>query len=307
MENAPQILVSAFICTRNRPEKIGRAVESVLDNTFPNFDLTVIDQSTSDETEHIVRRIGERDARVHYHRMHETGVSRARNQAIARSTGQYIAGTDDDCIVPVDWIEKIVRAFEEQQDGELLYGQVLPAYPENGGAALTPSLTFDKQERLGRENGFRIIGMTANFAARRSLFERAGTFDEALGSGGRLKSGEDFDLAYRAYRRNAVILLRPEVTVRHDGRREIEDWPLLLRTYGFGDAAFYFKHVRCGDPYAAWLAAKNFTGGSAKFIVKRVLGRRTGEIHYLSGFIEGVWGGYKLGVDRAKLLYAENT
>jgi glycosyltransferase involved in cell wall biosynthesis len=303
MENKSQPLVSAAICTRNRPDKIERAVASVLANTFPNFDLTVIDQSTSDETERIVRRIGESDARIRYQRMSKCGASRARNLAIASTTGSIISFTDDDCLVPSDWIEKIVMAFEQQRDGELMYGQVLPAYPENGGAALTPSLRIDKPERLDRVNGFRVFGMTANFAARRSVFERTGTFDEALGSGGQLKSAEDFDLAYRAYRQNAVILLRPEVIVRHDGRREREDWPALLRAYGFGDGAFYLKHVRCRDPFAAWLAAKTFTYMSAKFIIKRAIGRRPAEIHYLSGFVKGVRGGLKLSVDRATLLY----
>ena len=47
-----------------------------------------------------------------------------------------------------------------------------------------------------------------------------------------------------------MILLRPEVTLRHDGRREAEDWPALLLNYGIGDGAFYTKHVRCRDPYA---------------------------------------------------------
>jgi len=307
MENTSQPLVSAVICTRNRPDKIGRAVESVLANTFPNFDLTVIDQSTSDETERIVRHIGERDTRIHYRRMNKSGVARARNLGIASTTGQYIAYTDDDCIAPTDWIEKIVKAFDDQRDGEIIYGQVLPAYPEGDGAALTPMLRIEKPERLDRVNGFRVFGMTANFAARRSMFERTGTFDEALGSGGRLKSAEDFDLAYRAYRQNAVILLRPEITIRHDGRREREDWPALLRAYGFGDAAFYLKHVRCRDPYAAWLGAKFFTYVSAKFIVKGALGRRPAEIHYLSGFIRGVWGGLKVGVDRATLLYVDEN
>lgn len=307
MENTLQPFVSAVTCTRNRPNKIGRAVESVLANTFPNFDLTVIDQSTSDETERIVRCIGERDARISYQRMSKSGLSRARNLAIASTTGPIIAFTDDDCIVPSDWIEKIVTAFEEQRDGELMYGQVLPAYPENGGEALTPALRFDKPERLDRTNGFRVFGMGANFAARRSLFERTGTFDEALGSGGQLKSAEDFDLAYRAYRHNVSILLRPEVIVRHDGRREREDWPALLRAYGFGDGAFYSKHVRCRDPYAAWLGAKTFTYLSAKFIAKRALGRRPTEIHYLSGFVQGVREGLKFSVDRATRLYTEEN
>ena len=38
----------------------------------------------------------------------------------------------------------------------------------------------------------------------------------------------------------------------------VEDWPALLTAYGFGDGAFYSKHVRCRDPYAVWLAAKSF-------------------------------------------------
>src|SRR5262245_8336343 len=124
MEETSQPFVSAVICTRNRSDKIGHAVESVLSNTYPNFDLMVIDQSTSDETDSIVRHIGERDGRIRYQRMNKSGLSRAYNLAIASTTGQYIAFTDDDCIAPTDWIEKIVQAFEDQRDGELLYGQV---------------------------------------------------------------------------------------------------------------------------------------------------------------------------------------
>jgi glycosyltransferase involved in cell wall biosynthesis len=307
METTSQPFVSAVICTRNRPDKIGRAAESVLANTFPSFDLTIIDQSTSDETERIVRGIGQRDPRIRYRRMSKFGASRARNLGIASTTGPIIAFTDDDCIVPLDWIEKIVAAFEDQRDGELMYGQVHPAYPENGGDQLTPLLRIEKPERLDRVNGFRVFGMTANFAARRSVFERAGTFDEVLGAGGQLKSAEDFDFAYRAYRRNAVILLRPEVVVRHDGRREREDWPALLRGYGFGDGAFYLKHVRCRDPFAAWLAAKMITRLSAKYIARRALGRRPDEIYYLSGFIQGVRGALKFRIDRETLLYAEEN
>lgn len=307
MQNSSQSFVSAVICTRNRPDKIGTAVESVLANTYPNFDLTVIDQSTNDETETIVRRIGEGDKRVRYQRMNKSGLSRAYNQAITSTTGPMIAFTDDDCIAPTDWIEKIVKAFEQESDGELMYGQVVPAFPENDGDVLTPLLQFEKPERLDRANGFRVFGMGANFAARRSLFERAGLFDEALGGGGPLKSSQDFDLAYRAYRRNAPILLRPEVIIRHDGRREREDWPTLLQAYGFGDGAFYSKHIRCGDSYATWLATRNFCVGSAKFLVKRALGREAGEINYLSGFVKGVRGGLKFNVDRTTLLYTEKN
>ena len=133
MQNTPQPFVSAVICTRNRPDKIGNAVESVLANTYSNFDLIIVDQSTNNETEAILRRVGEHDRRVHYHRMNTSGLSRAYNFAIANTTGPILAFTDDDCLVPSDWIEKIGTAFEEQPDGQLMYGQVLAAYLENDG------------------------------------------------------------------------------------------------------------------------------------------------------------------------------
>ncbi len=71
--------------------------------------------------------------------------------------------------------------------------------------------------------------MGADFAARRRLFDRAGYFDEMLGGGGPLWSSQDYDFAYRTYKAGGVILLRPEVYVRHDGRREDEE-PIVGET-----------------------------------------------------------------------------
>jgi glycosyltransferase involved in cell wall biosynthesis len=305
MDTPARALVSAVICTRNRPDKIGQSIEMVLANRYPNFDLTIIDQSTNDETETIVRAISQHDARVRYQRMTTSGLSRAYNQAIVSTSGDTLVFTDDDCLAPPDWIDNVVTAFGREPDGELLYGQVIAAFPEAGGDKLTPVLVINKPERLDRKHGFRVFGMGANFAARRSLFERIGLFDVALGGGGPLKSSQDFDLAYRAYRHGAVTLLRPEVVMRHDGRREIEDWPTLLLAYGFGDGAFYSKHVRCRDPYAMWLTLKVFAKTTAKVVIKRALGEKTLNAQYLKGLVHGVRGGMKFNVDRATLLYTQ--
>jgi GT2 family glycosyltransferase len=303
MDSSTRPLVSAVICTRNRPDKIGHSIEMILANTYPNLDLTIIDQSTNDDSEAIVRAISDRDSRVRYQRMTTSGLSRAYNQAITSTTGDTLVFTDDDCLAPADWIENIVAAFAQEPDGELLYGQVVAAYPEDGGNVLTPVVYISKPERLDRKHGFRVFGMGANFAARRSLFKRIGMFDVALGGGGPLKSSQDFDLGYRAYRHGAVTLLRPEVVMRHDGRREQEDWPTLLQAYGFGDGAFYSKHVRCRDPYATWLALSLFTRATFKIAAKRALGEKTLNTQYLKGFVRGVRGGLKFDVDRTTLLY----
>jgi hypothetical protein len=147
--------------------------------------------------------------------------------------------------------------------------------------------------------------MGANFAARRRLFDRIGGFDEILGGGGPLKSSQDFDLAYRTYKAGSVIALRPEITIRHDGRREHADWPALLKNYGIGDGAFYAKHVRCRDLYALWLLLDRFGRVSAKYVLKTALRRKPEEGHYLVGVLIGVKNSFKFRVDRHARLYVK--
>ena len=93
--------VSAIICTRNRPDLIAQAVTSVLDNTYPAFELVVIDQSDGDRTAQVVRALAAEHSNIRYIHSETPGLSRAYNTAIRESTGDLLAFTDDDC-VPVE-------------------------------------------------------------------------------------------------------------------------------------------------------------------------------------------------------------
>ncbi len=295
--------VDVVICTRNRSENIESAVSSVLNNTYPTFHLTVIDQSTTDATELVLRPIVEADPRLRYVHVDEAGLSRAYNTGIRMTTAEILAFTDDDCLVPTNWVASIAAAFEAEPDGDLLYGNVV-AFEPGSESGLTPTLFVERPERLSRKDGFRVFGMGANFAARRRLFTSVGGFDEVLGGGGPLRSSQDFDLAYRVFQNDSVILLRPEVTIRHDGRREPDQWPALLKAYGTGDGAFYMKHVRCRDMYATRLLAKRLVEVIAKIVVKWVVRRsKPAEIYYLQGMISGMRGSFGFKVDAARRLY----
>jgi glycosyltransferase involved in cell wall biosynthesis len=123
--------ISVVMCTRNRPDTIEQAVISVLANDYPTFDLTVVDLSTTAATKDILRPVADVDRRLQYIHVEEPGLSRAYNTGIGRTKGELLAFTDDDCVVPKDWLNKIVRAFGEDTGADLLYGQVIA--PESDG------------------------------------------------------------------------------------------------------------------------------------------------------------------------------
>src|SRR5712691_4720063 len=91
--------MSVAICTRDRPERIAGAVESVLAQEFPDFELLVIDQSRSPVTSSLVHELMRRHPNLNYLRLEEVGLSRARNAAIEQTGADLVAFTDDDCEV----------------------------------------------------------------------------------------------------------------------------------------------------------------------------------------------------------------
>jgi GT2 family glycosyltransferase len=142
-------------------------------------------------------------------------------------------------------------------------------------------------------------------AFRRSLFEQVGGFDEALGGGGPLRSAQDFDFAYRAYRRATPILMVPEVRVDHYGVRTREQWPQTLANYGTGDGAFYAKHIRCGDALALWLFLKVLLRAHARRIRRVSKARRWLDDPYASHLLRGVREAAKFAIDRKYRLFRE--
>jgi glycosyltransferase involved in cell wall biosynthesis len=293
--------ISAIICTKGRPDLIGQAVGSVLANEHKSFELLVIDQSADDSTERALDG-WHGDERLRYIHLDRVGLSAAYNTGITLSAAPLLAFTDDDCIAPANWLAAIEGAFMRHTDAELLYGQTLIAPELRADAGVVPDLTIRREEKLGKEHGFRIYGMGANFAMRRTLIERIGGFDEALGGGGPLRSSQDFDFQYRAYRSGAVCLLSPDVRVDHYGVRRGQEWTDTMTAYGVGDGAFYMKHVRCGDLTALRLLIVR---------VGRLLGRellnpirrKPTQWPYLRSYVEGMRRSLRYDIDRDKRLY----
>lgn len=303
--------ISVLICTRDRPDTLGQAVDSVARCDHPSFDLHVMDQSTNDESRRVVERLAADHAarcRIQYHHLSQPGLSRAYNTGVGVSAAPLVACTDDDVVVPDTWLRSIERAFEHDPELGLLYGQVLrpSQMTELGHGIVLPTLEWSQARRLHNEHrNFEVWGMGANMAFRRSTFEQVGGFDEALGGGAPLRSSQDFDFSLRAYRAGYAVLLDPTVTVDHYGSRTEQQWSETMRNYGTGDGAFYAKHVRCGDLLALRLLLASLARAAGSTAKRSVTARRPMPNDYGRGLLRGIRESLRFDVDRNHRLYRE--
>jgi len=115
MNNHPQI--SVVIPTYSRSHLIGRAIKSVLNQTYQDFEIVIVDSSPDDKTERMVRSFN--DERIKYiHNKVKTNTSAARNQGVRESSqnSRYIAFLDDDDEFLPQFLEKTLKVLEEKKD-----------------------------------------------------------------------------------------------------------------------------------------------------------------------------------------------
>lgn len=108
MNKDRQPSVSIIVPTYNRAQLIGRAIQSVLNQTYQDFEIIVVDDGSTDNTEEIVK--GFQDERIVYIRhSKKSGGAAARNTGIKMSRGEYIAFQDSDD----EWLpEKLKKQME---------------------------------------------------------------------------------------------------------------------------------------------------------------------------------------------------
>jgi perosamine synthetase len=180
--------VSVIIPTYNAAEMVGEAIESVLAQTYSDFEIVVIDDGSTDHTEGTVRRFGDR---VRYFKQENRGVSAARNAGIERSLGQYIAFLDSDDLW---WPEKLAEEIP-LFDADPKLGLVYCDWAVASGESVLQS-SYHKDLRPARGYVFdelvqRGFILTSGVVVRRECLSDVGNFDKSL------SVAEDYDLWLR--------------------------------------------------------------------------------------------------------------
>ncbi len=106
-------MVSIILPTCNRAASLPRAIESILRQTYPDYELLVIDDGSTDSTREVVESYSDPRIRYFYNDGPVHGASRARNIGIREARGEYIAFEDSDDVWLPDKLERQVRYLEE--------------------------------------------------------------------------------------------------------------------------------------------------------------------------------------------------
>jgi glycosyltransferase involved in cell wall biosynthesis len=175
-------LVSVILPTRDRAGVIARAVESVLAQTYLNWELIVVDDGSVDNTAQVMRRY-RAERRVIYMRRGRQGGLAARNAGLAVARGALIAYLDSDNDWDAGFLAGMVRAFDDASV-QSAYGMLARApEAEQKDFLFEP---FDREKLLAAN----FIDINV-FVHRRALFTRFGGFDVEL------KRLGDWDLVLR--------------------------------------------------------------------------------------------------------------
>ncbi len=190
--------VSVIIPTHNRADLILESIHSVFAQTYPDYELIVVDDGSTDNTREMLQPLGDQ-GRIRYVYQANAGAAAARNRGLEMARGKYVCFLDsDDLFLPAK-LERQVAVME--------------AHPEVGFA----QANYAKFDNYGNDLGLRdtrffsghiypqillywstLLSLSC-MLIRGSVFDAVGKFDEGM------KYAEDLDMWRRVVRRFPVI------------------------------------------------------------------------------------------------------
>jgi GT2 family glycosyltransferase len=213
---------TVVICTRDRPAALEACLAAVHEVDYRDVDVLVVDNGRPESgVAAIAARWGARCAREL-----RPGLSRARNRGAREARGDLVAYLDDDAVPERGWLIGLAREFADP-DVMAVAGRIRPSRLETAAECLfeaaggfTPNRGVRRQVDAATPGWFELtnfggVGTGANMAFRRCAFDRWPGFDERLGVGAAIPSGEEHNAFFALVDLGYRVVYSPDAVVRH--------------------------------------------------------------------------------------------
>lgn len=199
-------IISIIIPVFNGERTIQDTIKSVLNQTFSDFELLIINDGSQDSTLQIISTF--KDSRLQVFSYPNAGLAASRNRGIALAKGEYISFIDADDLWTANKLEAQLKALQENPHAAVAYSWTNHIDEFGNFFRPGPDLTFngDVYEKLLLSD---FVGSGSNPLIRTHAFIKVGNFDESL------NSAEDWDMWLRlAAHYHFVAVASPQVLYR---------------------------------------------------------------------------------------------
>ena len=218
--------VSVIIPAKNSQVTIKKCLDSLLNSGCTAYELIVINDGSTDETEKILS--GYNNIKVL--KTEGVGPSKARNIGIAQARGEFIAFTDADCIAGNNWLEELLKGFLDDKVAGVGGSQKSPEDDTEFGKRVQEffSIFGFASEYVKAGAGIRQTNHnpSCNSIYRKAVLIEAGGFMESLWP------GEDVELDYRIKKKGYRFIFNPAAVVFHYRSADINKFSAMMFRYG---------------------------------------------------------------------------
>ncbi len=234
---------SVVIPSYNREKVVLRAIDSVLKQTFQDFEIVVVDDGSSDNTRTVVTAIA--DKRVRYVYQYNKGATAARNTGIENSQGEYVSFLDSDDIWHPEMLEKQLTAYMSDPEIGWVYTNVQGIHSD--GSSFPFGLPLGIHGYCYAEalrQGY--IAPTTVISAKKEALVKVGMFDTNL------PASQDDDICFKLAKNYKVgyvseymasMLFDPNNRISDNGKKVALGWWMLWNNYEKDVLAYCGKEI----------------------------------------------------------------
>lgn len=182
-------MVSVIIATYNYGRFISEAIESLINQTYVDWECIIIDDGSTDNTKSVVDDWIKKDKRITYFSQQNAGPTSARNNGISKAKGEYILFLDADDLLQPNKLKSHIEIFESQKSVDIAYGDARYFYGDDN-TQLFFSLKEDNKPWIPKYNGNgaglvdlilrQNMMVISSPVIRRKVFDIVGNFDPKL-------------------------------------------------------------------------------------------------------------------------------
>lgn len=228
---------SVIIPVYNRPDEVDELLDSLVKQTYRNFEVIIVEDGSSVTCEPVVDKYKSL-LDVHYYYKSNSGPGQTRNYGAERSSGTYLLILDSDCVLPPAYLSAIEE--ELQRDEADAFGG--PDRAHDSFSTIQKAINYAMTSffttggiRGGKKKMDKFYPRSFNMGVRRKVYE-------ALGGFSKMRFGEDIDFSIRIFKGGYTCRLFPDAWVYHKRRTDLKKFFKQVHNSGIARINLYKKY-----------------------------------------------------------------